>query len=319
MGRRGFFLPYRQDFIIWTLSRHTPCIAEPMFQKLLLLICLVSLFLLGLSFTGRFLALGESLAVFRLPVLIAALPLLFTIRKSRLLYLGLALIGTSLLSVTLPFIPQKIETDNVYQLYQKNLSFRISDITPLKTDILNTGSIDFITLQEVTDKNAGLMAELKSEFPSQHVCPFAGVGGTAVLSRWKAVENSQRCFDRDGMTAIHLETPAGPVWLISIHLNWPFPYGQAAQVQKLLGHMEGLEGPKVIGGDFNMVPWSYTMRAFERASGSHMAGAIRSFDLPYIPMSVPIDHVLVPKKATVQRRSKKGSDHYGLLAEFNLP
>ena len=71
-----------------------------------------------------------------------------------------------------------------------------------------------------------------------------------------------------------------------------------------------------------MVPWSHSIKAFERASDTRIARpVIPSFDLPYIRMRVPIDHVLLPAGAKVrtERRDKKASDHYGVLATFNLP
>lgn len=70
-----------------------------------------------------------------------------------------------------------------------------------------------------------------------------------------------------------------------------------------------------------MVPWSHTLNAFKRASDTHMAGPTHhSLKLPYIPMTIPIDHILVPSgaNATTQRRAKKGSDHFGVMAEFNM-
>jgi len=76
------------------------------------------------------------------------------------------------------------------------------------------------------------------------------------------------------MAAMKVKTPEGPVWLISIHLYWPYPYGQAEQVEKLVKHIAGLEGQKIIAGDFNMVPWSHTLEAFQHASDTHLAGAL---------------------------------------------
>ena len=218
------------------------------------------------------------------------------------------------------YIPQNISGESTYRLYQKNMSFRIKETDTLKADIL-VSDADFITLQEVTTKNFAFLRELEDRFPAQHTCPFASVGSVSVLSRWPDMGES-KCFDKDSMTAMKVKTPEGPVWVISIHLYWPYPYGQAEQVAKLVKQISKLEGRKIVAGDFNMVPWSHTLEAFQQTSNTHLAGAtVHSFDLPYIPMSTPIDHVLVPvgSQSKIQRRDKSGSDHYGILAEFSLP
>ena len=291
-----------------------------MFRKFLITAGLLSLLPLLFGFTGRWLPLGESLAVFRLPNVMAACILIPLFWRNKYLYPVLAFIVLSMGSMAIHYMPQKINDQNAYRLYQKNMLFSIKNTGPLKADILASDA-DFITLQEVTNKNLVFLTELKDRFPSQHTCPFASVGNVSVLSRWPDMGES-KCFDKDSMTAMKVKTPEGPVWVISIHLYWPYPHGQAEQVEKLVKHIESLEGPKIIAGDFNMVPWSYTLKAFERASDTNLAGAtLHSFDLPYIPMSTPIDHVLVPEssQSKIQRRDKLGSDHYGILAEFNLP
>lgn len=291
-----------------------------MFRKFLIFGGLLSLIPLLLGFTGRWLPLGESLAVFRLPNVLASCILIPVLWRSKFILPILAFIILSFGSMIIHYIPQTVGGQNTYRLYQKNMLFRIGDTAPLKADIL-ASETDFIALQEVTNKNLAFLSDLKSRFPSQHTCPFASVGNVSVLSRWPDMGES-KCFDKNSMTAMKVKTPDGPVWVISIHLYWPYPHGQAEQVQKLLKHIEVLEGPKIVAGDFNMVPWSNTLKAFERTSDTNLAGAaLHSFDLPYIPMSTPIDHVLVPSgsESKIQRRDKLGSDHYGILAEFNFP
>lgn len=293
-----------------------------MLRKLLIITAGLSLGVLALGYTGRVLPLGESLAAFRLPNILAAAVFLLALRKYRVFYIGLALIILSVLSVASVYIPQRVTGDPVYRLYQKNLLYRIQDISDLKADMLGTQRTDFITLQEVSDPNLMLLEQLADDFPHQILCSFSAVGGPAILSRWPVIEGQTYCHYNDGITAMKVQTPSGPLWIISIHQAWPYPYGQAAHTKRLLDRIEALEGPKLIGGDFNMVPWSYTLKAFEKVSGTHQARpAINSFTLPYIPMTIPIDHVLVPKnsRARAQRRGKKGSDHFGIIAEFTLP
>ena len=286
-----------------------------MFRILLITIAVLSLVSLAMGFTGRWLALGESLAVFRLPNLLVVCLCLPVIRKTKYFYAALSLIILSLLSVAIHYLPQKLSSQDTYRLYQKNLSYRLQNTDALKADILSTKA-DFIALQEVTQNNRAFITDLQGHFPYQATCPYASIGGVSVMSRWPDM-GERECVK--GMSAIKIKTPTGPLWVISVHLYWPYPYGQAEQVRKLTKQIYALKGPKIIAGDFNMVPWSYTLKSFERASDTQTARPIHSFDLPYIPMNIPIDHVLVPSgiNAITLRREKKGSDHYGVLAEFN--
>ena len=291
-----------------------------MFRKFLIFIALMSLVPLSLGFTGRLLPFGESLAAFRFPNLLAASVLVFALRQTKFFYAALALICLSAVSVAIYFVPQKMNDQDVYRIYQKNLSFRIKHTEDLKADILASNS-DFITLQEVTKKNLTFISEMEAHFPYHHACPFSGVGGVAVMSRWPSTGEA-KCFNNDGMSAMKVETPAGSMWLVSVHTYWPFPYGQAEQVEILANHLKDLKGPKIIAGDFNMVPWSHSLKSFEHASDTQMTRpAIHSFTLPYIPMTIPIDHILLPSgaKAKTAKHQKLGSDHFGVVAEFNLP
>jgi len=291
-----------------------------MFRISLTLIALLSLAPLTLGFTGGMLPLGDSLAVFRLPNLLVACVLIPFLRRTKYFYIALILIGISILSIAIHYVPQRVSNQDLYRIYQKNLSFLIKDTNALKADIM-VAEVDFITFQEVTKRNFTFVSDLETLFPYQHTCSFASVGGVTVMSRWPDTGESE-CFKNDGLSAMKVETPAGSIWLISVHLYWPYPYGQAPQVEGLINQINELKGPKIIAGDFNMVPWSNTLNSFKRASNTDMARpTIHSLKLPYIPMTIPIDHILLPSgsNARVLRRDKKGSDHFGVVAEFNLP
>jgi len=295
-----------------------------MIRRCLSFVTFLTMACLALGFTGRVWPLGDSLAVFRLPNVLLLGVLILTLQKTRFFYLALGVAILSALSIAINYIPQNIDDKTVYRLYQKNMSFLVEDRSALKADVL-AAETDFITLQEVTlpdgtQANLEFISNLKTHFPYQLTCPSARVGGVAILSRWPSTEG--HCFDFDGAGAMQVETPAGRIWVVSVHLYWPYPFTQAYQIKRLTAHIDSLEGPKIIAGDFNSVPWSYSVKALKRASGTRVSRpVINSFELPHIPLTIPIDHVLLPigAKAKTERRDKKGSDHYGLLVTFNLP
>ncbi len=118
---------------------------------------------------------------------------------------------------------------------------------------------------------------------------------------------------------MQVEGPQGRLWLVSIHLHWPWPYRQAAQLATLVPMIEGLDGPTVIAGDFNMVRWSTALGALRTAGRVRNAGPVRGTYPQFGPLLVlPIDHVLAPGGGTVALRPLLGSDHLGLVAEVGL-
>lgn len=278
--------------------------------------------LLG-SFLGAIHPLGDSLAVFRAPLAViggvSILPLARAGSKA-LGALGALLVLWSAYTVLAPRFEFSVALDAPYTHYQKNMLFKMPSTIPLRSDILELAP-DFISLQEVSKQNRPILASLKAQYPAQLFCTFSGVGAVAVASRWPLVAGSKRCAAKNGMAAMQVKTPDGPVWLVSLHLFWPYPIGQAAQVRALVPLLAALDGPIVLGGDFNMVPWSHTMRAITQATNTRRIG-VPQYTLSLKNLySLPIDHVLINSNtgpAYTSKRPLLGSDHFGVLARFYL-
>ncbi|MDJ1007024.1 MAG: endonuclease/exonuclease/phosphatase family protein [Paracoccaceae bacterium] len=290
---------------------------------------------LALGFAGRFHGLGDSLSLFR-PVLVPLVGLvslaLLMSGPRRLALAGVALAAGAGLSLAPPAPVSALpDTARVYGFYQKNLLWHRPHPRDVAADIRATGA-DFVALQEVHRFSRPILEDLGDSHPAQLVCPFAAVGGVAVLSRWPMIEGQTLCAEGQGVAGMQVATPDGPLWVLSVHLHWPFPYGQARQVEALIPELSALEGPVAVGGDFNMVAWSHAVLAIARATGTANAGyaggtlalSFRLFgtDLAVTAPRLPIDHVLIPRDATalsVDRRGLLGSDHHGVWAEFALP
>jgi endonuclease/exonuclease/phosphatase (EEP) superfamily protein YafD len=277
------------------------------------------------SYLGMVHGLGDSLAVVR-PGLAAVAVLLGGLLAAAGRRLAGLVVGVAGLVAAAPIVGSSLPTPAgegaAYRVYQKNLSFRLADPAPLIADIVGHAP-DLVTLQEVTDRTRAVMTGLADTLPTQHWCPFAAVGGVAVLSRWPLIAGTTRCADGDGLAAMQVAAPEGPLWIVSMHLHWPFPYRQSEQLARLLPMLASLDGPTVIGGDFNMVPWSYTLQAIAQATGTERAGSI-TYSLPMAGgwLTLPIDHVLVPRGRAAThalRLPLLGSDHHGVLARFTGP
>lgn len=127
------------------------------------------------------------------------------------------------------------------------------------------------------------------------------------------------CLAKSRVAWMRVETAEGPVTVASIHQLWPWPKGQFWQVERIARDIAALPEPVVIAGDFNNVPWSAAVRAVTRASGGKLAkGLARSFVFPTPWPQFRIDHVIVPRSATVDARLTPGwgSDHLGVTADI---
>lgn len=200
----------------------------------------------------------------------------------------------------------------IFLLYQKNMLYRNSDLAGLEADIREASPLA-LTLQEMSDPNLQLLSNLKDKFPQQLHCPEGRRGGTAVASNLPAVPGATVCVP--GLAAMQVVFREQPVWIVSVHLNWPWPYGQGRHAAELRSVLAGLEGPVLMGGDFNMVRWAHSVRSLAETVRGQVAGPSKgTYTGTWFLPTMPIDHVIAPGGGRVTLRGGFGSDHLGLLA-----
>jgi endonuclease/exonuclease/phosphatase (EEP) superfamily protein YafD len=205
-------------------------------------------------------------------------------------------------------------------LYQKNLRYDNATLAELEADIRRADPA-VLTVQEVSVPNEALLAALADRYPHQHLCKFAGVGGVAVASRLPPVPGSEVCAPGLAAMQVVVTDSQGerPVWIVSVHLHWPWPYSQRDHANVLAPVLARLEGPVVMAGDFNMVRWGYSVRMLAAAARAVPAGPSNGTYMGFAPlMRLPIDHVFAPVGGRIAQRPALGSDHLGLLASLAL-
>jgi endonuclease/exonuclease/phosphatase (EEP) superfamily protein YafD len=212
-------------------------------------------------------------------------------------------------------------------LVQLNLSFR-NRRPEAVADFIRAEGADVVTLQEVTRNTGRVIELLGDDYPHRVRCPFARVGGVAVLSRLPRVPGpSEGCVEGEGLAWLRVMADGRPVSVASVHLQWPYPFGQAPQIDRLQARLQSIPRPVLLAGDFNAAPWSHAVGRVAAATETEVAGGLRfTFQLwpgrwaPSIGM--PIDHVLLPagiSPTQVRLGPGLGSDHRSLVARLALP
>ena len=279
--------------------------------RLIAVFCLIGL---AGSLAGAWHPAGDSLAVFR-PALAVALLLTAPVLRGRA---GLAASAVALVALA-PILwdlwrPVQGPANGIV-VYQKNLRFDLADPAPIIADIRASGA-GIVFLEEVSWRNLAVSERLKAGLPYQLICPGDTTGAIAILSRWPL--DRRDCVPKSGLASARARTPMGAVSVAVLHLTWPWPYGQAAQLDTLMPKIRGIAQPALVGGDFNMVPWSRAVRAIASATGTAPLGPLRTtFMLKGIyPMA--IDHVLIPRGWAGRggTRPLLGSDHRGVLTRI---
>ena len=291
----------------------------PMFRKLIDLGIVGLLVLIFVSLFGRYFPPGDSIAVFRIPLVLILISIIWMAPKF-VKFLGLVVILITLFVDGLHRYGNGYDPNikASYRLYQKNVSYRVKDTGPLVADIIHSNA-NFVTLQEVSFSQEAFLQQLSTIYPHQHHCPFyKELGGPTILSRLPFIENSLICLR--GLAAAKVQASDGELWIISLHLYWPWPHDQSKQIDQLEPFLSSLDAPVILAGDFNAVPWSGTLQRVKQILGTKRVGPVKSTfaDLPLIPMGLTIDHILASSRNhRLELRPNLGSDHKGLLADID--
>ncbi len=272
------------------------------------------------SWAGPLHPAGDTLSVLRVPLLVlAALALIWTTWPRRLRW---SVAGLCLLALgQVVWMKYQTPTPGGFTVYQKNLWYRNPQHEALAAEILGQKP-DVVTLQEVSRQNERVLDLLRADYPHQQRCASRG-WSVVVLSRHPVVAGQTLCSVGRGLAGVQVSLPEGPVWVISVHLIWPWPHGQRAQAERLEAMIQGLAGPVVLSGDFNMMPWASDVRRLARATGVQRAGPLvptywlRPDGWP-ISVPLPLDQVWATGGGLIETRPQVGSDHVGILARVHL-
>jgi endonuclease/exonuclease/phosphatase (EEP) superfamily protein YafD len=262
---------------------------------------------------------------------LSALPALF-LRLWREAIMAIVLALTALATVLTPPSSPKAEAAPEalaqYKLLQLNLRYdneKQADIFRL----IGRESPDVIALQEVSDTWRQRLKTIEARYPYTFYCSNRShIGGAAILSRRPfALGSTPICVD-SLIAVARVDFGGRSAIITSLHLDWPWPFAQEWNVEEVRPYFEKLEGPLIISGDFNAVPWSQTLKNITQYSKTRIAEGLRPSWLVNGTMAhaakwvgLPLDHILVSDRisaARVETLEPVGSDHLPLLLRFSI-
>ena len=283
------------------------------------------------SFLGKFHPFFDSLSHFRihlLGILSLWLSVVFfftTPKKQYGIFALLILIAGYLYLFITPFFKTTTSHGHVIKTMQFNL-LCMNQRMSFVSSYLIYHPVDIVTFQEVTFAHKRFIDALKPYYPYQVFCDnggIHGVGGEMIISKFPFTGKGE-CLKDHGLVWREIAVGEHNVSVVSLHLHWPYPYGQYQQVTLLSQELHKLQGSTILMGDFNAVGWSHAVHRIEERSHTHIIDGVRwsiRVNTPFVPLWLPIDHVLLSPDIAVQSihvGEDLGSDHRPIIATLRV-
>jgi endonuclease/exonuclease/phosphatase (EEP) superfamily protein YafD len=197
---------------------------------------------------------------------------------------------------------------------------------------LEESPADVVVVQEVNSRWAQAFAQATREYPYRRIVARDDPYGLALLSRWPFERIDTFDFAHDGVPSLRadLRVEGRDVHVIGVHTHWPLLPGlhraRDASLADAARMAAAWPDSTVLLGDLNVSPYAPSFRRLLETSRLRDAFADQAWhptwQVPVWPLSLPIDHVLVPRTAcvTAARVGRSiGSDHRPVFVELRLP
>ncbi len=292
-------------------------------------------FVIGLA--GRFWWFADLFSHFRLQYALLLVPcalLLFAAKRwsmALVASLGAVLMGLSVLWYTGVGGNQALASSaDALRLVTFNKYWRNEDAVRI-AEYLESTNADVIALQEV--ESPSFLTELRQRTPSY---PYAYATtrmrhGVVLLTRWPLVhaETVELVPGGASIAKAVMEWRGQRVTVMGVHLHWPIGAHDVAmrnaELERLLQLAHEVDGPLIVGGDFNLTAWSPNFLAVrddpqlrDCAEGHRLPVTWPTF---FPPLGIRIDQCLRSKEWEVTQVASGpylGSDHYPTISDLRF-
>lgn len=261
---------------------------------------------------------------------VCVLALLFRRWRVGVLLAGLVLIPVTvgLQSIVYKFVERPANLAQRSSLPIKVLAFNnllINKNSRVLEKYLRREQADIIVLNELGASKRSMLRRLRKLYPYQKQCAGIALCHIAVLSKYRFVASKVSPV-RSGRMPPYVRLEFGPklsnLTFIGTHfVRPPFIKHQLGHVNGFSQYVRQIKGPVIVAGDFNLTPWSYLFKKFERQSGlSAVTG--RNPTWPVTLVNLPqfaIDHIFTSSDVfaqNIQVGPRLGSDHLPLHGTF---
>jgi endonuclease/exonuclease/phosphatase (EEP) superfamily protein YafD len=215
----------------------------------------------------------------------------------------------------------RLLVSNVY--YQNHKARRVRDLVAAE-------SPDVVGLVEVTSAWLRRLKSVRDHYPYRFEVPDEQFVGLALYSRFPLEDAHVLALPGEPSTpaiAATLKAPGGNVQVILAHPMSPESAEvierRNAQILAIARYVQGLRGPVVVAGDFNITMWNTGYRPLVETAGLHNArqgyGVGPTWPAPW-QIGVPIDQILGTRDVHFRNfrvLDPVGSDHLPISAEFS--
>lgn len=217
-----------------------------------------------------------------------------------------------------------------FKILQANVLFLNQDSDALQK-LIAAENPDVIALSEINAAHAAFLKKITTAYPYYLIEPSRDARGLAFLSRLHTLAIKRVSF-ADASVPAHVATldiNGHTVRILSLHPRTPL-HGLAlrdadfAAITKEFSARK--DTPLVVTGDFNATPWCPALKKLK--TGLSLTDARQGYGLSGTwpvwlpaPLRLPIDHVLVSEKISVQDYTLApaiGSDHLPTVAVLSL-